>query len=706
VVLAGVVVTSFGLGVAVASGGGARPHVAGRWGLGGRRPLDRGNGILVLPLSGTVTASGARRDGAASVSAFDAGGGATSGAAVKSVAASAPTSGPVDVAPSSPASLQRLLALTSPDGVQVTVFDRPEQAVGPSAGPAAEGAAPPQTMPGSPAVSGCVTTSQLTLEVSDTAAVGTFSEPLFDGADGALVDVQIGEIGSAEGSPATWVLAQVGAGAATVEVQFADGTVDQAAVPASDVVALAHRGTPTSVLGSGPAAALDVLAADGHVLAAYGLGVDTSAPAASAAPTTLPAPGPTQPADPAGAAGAVTQAVETALGCRVSPLERSQSVAGGGALEVLGEPPGAAVVHVDRVVFTSATAAVVQYDLHSGQGTPDGGARYCAASLSAGAWLLSLASVASGIQVTPADQVGDVTVAPGGPQFVQRWPGGSAVAVYSALPGSSSAPGYGAGDAACTASGGVVEEVTTPGAVGVLTAPRFPGYATPLIGAAVSSVGTAEGSPATVVGVEVGPQVATLAVTGRAATVDERPVHGEAVVVLAGDPSTVLGAAGSQLQVSDASGAVLGTVPLQVDTAAPSGPSSLPTALPPPGPSPADPRAATAEIDQAFADVFDCGTPPMGRVEQVQDGSLLEGALEQLDTGPYEALASSSYLEVGDVVFESPTVADVAYTLRFHSDARLTFSMIGQAVVVAGAWRVSYATVCAAIALGLGTCQT
>ncbi len=133
-------------------------------------------------------------------------------------------------------------------------------------------------------------------------------------------------------------------------------------------------------------------------------------------------------------------------------------------------------------------------------------------------------------------------------------------------------------------------------------------------------------------------------------------------------------------------------------------PATLPSSAP--AQQPADPASATQAIDQAFSAVFDCSTPPIQRVQQIQDGSLVAGALEQLDTGPYEALASSSYVEVTQVVFESPTTADVAYTLLFHSDAGLSFPMIGQAVVVAGAWRVSYATVCAAVQLGLGTCQT
>ena len=555
---------------------------------------------------------------------------------------------------------------------------------------------------------GCLTTTELTLEVSDTAAVGTATEPMFQGASGALVDVQIGEIGSAEGAPATWVLAQVGASATTVEVQFVDGTVDEAAVGPSGVVVLGHQGTPTTALGNGSVAAVNVLGPGGQVLAAYGLGVASAAPSSGTAPTGLPAPGPVQPADPAAATTAVTHAVQTAMGCSASPVQRLQTIELGDAVESMPTFAGSAGVTVDKVVFTSPTDAVVQYHLDAGNdaGNSAVGPLYAAATLNGSTWQVSLASVAPGIQVTPADQVGNVTVAPGGPLFVHSWPGGTAVAVYKALPGSQSASGYGTGDAACTPAGGVVEEVTTPGAVGVLSAPLFPNYATPLIGAAVSTVGSGEGVPATVVGVEVGSQVASVSVTGSGAPVTEAPVNGVAVIVLGGAPSTALGAAGSNLVVSDATGTALSTVPLQVEAIAPPGPSSLPGVLPAAGPGPADPAAATQAVTQAFEAVFDCATAPAQRVEAIQDGSLVAGALEQLDTGPYESLASSTYVDVTQVVFESPTSADVSYTLRFHSDAQLTFPMLGQALVVAGSWRVSYATVCAAVQLGLGNCQT
>jgi hypothetical protein len=735
--LALLVVIGAGVGVAVGtsgsksgSGGGSGVgQAAARAGTAGGHHLDRSDGVLRLPLAGTVTASAPSQTASAGEKALHGGNDATGvvpttgpvasfngaatppgsaqGATASGVTASPTTtgpSGPIDVAPSSSTPFNRLYGHTSPDGVQMTAFDQPAGGSG-----SAPAFGPVGTFSDEPPVGDCLTTTQLTIEISDVDAVGTASEPLFKGASGALVDVQVGEIGDAEGAPATWVLAQVGSGAATVQVEFADGSIDQAAVPPSGVVVLGHKGTAAAALGNGSVAAINVVGPGGQVLAGYGLGTVSSVSDNGGAPDSLPAPGAVQPADPGAATTAVTHAITTALGCSASPLQRLQAIAMGDAVEAAPTFGGSAVVNVERVVFTSATAAVVQYDLNaSGQGAQSTGHLYAAATLTGDTWQISLASVAPGIQVTPANQVGNVTVAPGGPLFVKSWPGGTAVAVYKALPGSDSASGYGTGDAACTPAGGIVEEVTTPGAVHVLTSALFPNYTTPLIDAAVSEVGSAEGAPATVVDVETGSQTSSVSVTGSAGTVQESPVDSVAVIVLAGAPTTTLAAAGSQIQVTDSTGAVLSNVSLQVEASAPAGPSTLPSSVPAagPGPAPADPQAATQAITQAYAAVFDCTTPPIQRVQEIQDGSLVAGALEELDTGPYEALASSSYLDVSHVVFESPTLADVGYTLRFHSDAQLTFSMVGQAVVVSGSWRVSYATICAAIQLGLGNCQS
>ena len=660
--------------------------------------------VLLLPLSGTVSASGplARfrdslpRRGEKSIALGlprNAGQAITNGGV---------SSGPIDVAPSSAATMERVFAHTSSDGVQTTVYDQLSSNASTSPTPNQSGRAGVSE----PAVSGCLTTTPLTVEVSDGAAVGTFSEPLFAGATGSLVDVQLGEIGVAEEEPATWVLAQVSPGAISVHVQFANGSSDTVPVPKSGVVVLGRKGTPSSTLGSGSVAGITVLGSGNQTLATYGLGVTTPSSTIGNPPTKLPSPGPTQPSDPTAATAAVTKAMTGALGCTTSPLQRSQDVTRGGVLDAIPDFSGTGKVTVDHVVFTSATSAVVAYDLRVYGTGADTGPLYADATFATGAWQVSLSSVAIGLQVSPPNPVGNVTVAPGGPLFVHSWPDGTAVGVYKALPGSQGQSGYGTGDAACLPDGGVVEEITTPGAVKVLTGPLFPNYTSPLISAAVSTAGTAEGAPATVVGVEVGPQVVTLTVTAASGTISETPIDGVAVEVLAGDPSSVLGTNGSQLTVDDASGSVLDTVPLLVDAVQPAGPSSLPNALPSPGQGPADPQAATQAIDQAFVSVFDCSTPPIDRIANVQDGSLVAGALEELDTGPYEALASSTYITVNGVVFESPTLADVSYTLLFHSDAQLTFPMIGQAVIVSGTWRVSYSTVCAAIQLGLGNCQT
>ena len=398
----------------------------------------------------------------------------------------------------------------------------------------------PPADPVNPVPSGCLTTTQLTLEISDTAAVGTVTEPLFRGATGALVQVQVGEIGNAEGAPATWVMAQVGTGAATVEVQFADGTIDHAAVPlvgrggaraqgrarrrARERVGGRHRRARRRRTRCWPATAS---------------APTTSVPADGNAPSKLPAPGSVQPADPAAATAAVSRAVETALGCRASPLQRFQAVAGGDPIEVVPSFGGDAVVNVDKVVFTSATTAVAQYRLAADQGQQQTGALYAAATLNGSTWQLSLASVAPGIQVTPANQVGNVTVAPGGPLFVHSWPGGTAVAVYKALPGSQSSSGYGTGEAACTPAGGIVEEVTTPGRRGRAHLGAVPELRHPVdLRPRCRGSGTPRGHrPPSSTSRSV-PRRRRCRSPARRHGAPRRPSDGEAVIVLAGDPTS------------------------------------------------------------------------------------------------------------------------------------------------------------------------
>src|ERR1700722_19882283 len=70
---------------------------------------------------------------------------------VSPTAGSSPTTtAPIDVAPSGSSSLHRLYAHTSPDGVQMIVFDQPSGSLG-AAGPSgAAGSAGGATVPGGP----------------------------------------------------------------------------------------------------------------------------------------------------------------------------------------------------------------------------------------------------------------------------------------------------------------------------------------------------------------------------------------------------------------------------------------------------------------------------------------------------------------------------------------------------------------------------
>jgi hypothetical protein len=241
--------------------------------------------------------------------------------------------------------------------------------------------------------------------------------------------------------------------------------------------------------------------------------------------------------------------------------------------------------------------------------------------------------------------------------------------------------------------------------VGIESAPLFNDYSDPIIGIGLTIVGEAEGSPATVVGVEVGPSVTKVAVHSASGTQLLDPVDGEVDTVLNGAPSIAIGPTGGGVGALDASGATIGSVPLLVDSSEPAPASSLPPTLPGPGTGPADPQAATASIEQAFSTVFDCANSPLVRSDEIQDNGMFANPLEQLYVGPYTNLVESVYATVGQVVFVNPELADVSYRIRFH-DSSLMFNMIGSAVVVDGSWRVSYATLCAAVSLGGVSCSS
>ncbi len=204
----------------------------------------------------------------------------------------------------------------------------------------------------------------------------------------------------------------------------------------------------------------------------------------------------------------------------------------------------------------------------------------------------------------------------------------------------------------------------------------------------------------------MGPAVETVNLTSDGQTKSLTPVTGVVDEVLSGTPSDAIGPSGGSLDVLDRSGAILESIPLAVDASEPAPASSLPTTLPPPGTPPPDPAAATQAIDQVFETVFSCANSPLVRAGDIQDNGMFANPLEQLYVGPYTNLVESVYATVNQVVFVDPTLADVSYTIRFHDDPTLTFDMIGTAIAVDSHWRVSYATLCAAVQLGGVSCSS
>jgi hypothetical protein len=708
--------------------------------------VTEATGTLVLPLTGEVQAEGlsfsgsGESDGAVS-------GSSSSFAALKNAHASASMSAPVsseaagatadqsvDVPPGTSQTMKRLFTHISSDRVIVSTFMTPmAQAPGVFQNPAVSQSPPAVVGPGSEKAGSvadpqnvnrttisCAPTGQLTLEISDTKAVAIFTEPFYEGFVEPLIDVEIGDIGVTEGSPATWVEAQVGSSADQVLVQFADGSTDSMA-PSEGVAVLARDGDAAETLGGPNGAKLEVLGSGGVVLADYRIFVGNSAETTQGAfpPVVLPGPfkGP-GPSDPKVAREDVESALKTALSCSEPPIVQSQAVTDGGAYEEIGGASNTGIaagdrVVVDKVEFTSRSNAEIQFHI-AGQGLSQPQILAASASLSSSRWRISIGSVAPGLQIAPPNQDGDVSVAPGGPLFVSTGPGGVAVAVYRAQRSSDSGNGcageecVGNPSQTCASTGGLVEEITTPGAVAIESSALFANYTGPLIGVGLGIVGEAEGSPATLVSAEVGPSVAKVEIASRSGVESFAPDDGVVEAALAGAPASAIGKTGGSLTAVDSAGQTVASEPFSVDASEPAPASSLPSNLPPPGSGspPPNPAKATSQIDQVFGTVFDCANSPFVRSSVIEDNGMFANPLEQLYLGPYTSLVESVYATVGGVVFVNPTLADVSYTIRFHDDPTLSFDEIGTAVVVDGAWRVSYATLCAAVSLGGVSCSS
>lgn len=127
--------------------------------------------------------------------------------------------------------------------------------------------------------------------------------------------------------------------------------------------------------------------------------------------------------------------------------------------------------------------------------------------------------------------------------------------------------------------------------------------------------------------------------------------------------------------------------------------------LPPAGKAPADPTLARAHIADAFATAYDFSAPPAQRKASVDDPAGLHGLVAAAQSGPYASALGDLRVDIGEVVFTSPTEAAVLYD--FAGD-HVTYATgrIGHARVVDGRWKVTRATVCADLALAQMTCPS
>ncbi|MFJ5810081.1 hypothetical protein [Streptomyces sp. NPDC093093] len=108
---------------------------------------------------------------------------------------------------------------------------------------------------------------------------------------------------------------------------------------------------------------------------------------------------------------------------------------------------------------------------------------------------------------------------------------------------------------------------------------------------------------------------------------------------------------------------------------------------------PADPAAATKQIEENWAAFFDPSVSADRKVGLLQNGDLLKPLLAAVADHPRAAAVSS---EVTGVTFTSPTGAEVTYDLLVSGFPVLTETK-GSAVLQDGVWKISLASVCALV---------
>jgi hypothetical protein len=275
----------------------------------------------------------------------------------------------------------------------------------------------------------------------------------------------------------------------------------------------------------------------------------------------------------------------------------------------------------------------------------------------------------------------------------------------------------------CFPNGTVQADVSNDAIVGLGRGSLYPELRDANVGGSLTLIGLAEQHPMWVAVVQAPKDAARVRATFAGGATDEMaPVDGLAVLVGAASADstyTTPQAQSAAVEAFDGNGASLGRgeatlygfalaygaaaaaggldTPTSSDTAQ----CAAPTTLPPPGTEqPADPAAARAAIERLYGHGYDEITMDE-RLARIDDPSGMREVFEQLQSGPYGSVVEGSTVVLKDLVFLSPTRAAVLTDTQVPTYPAGAFAnQVGEVVLVAGTWKNTRATVCAALENG------
>lgn len=276
-----------------------------------------------------------------------------------------------------------------------------------------------------------------------------------------------------------------------------------------------------------------------------------------------------------------------------------------------------------------------------------------------------------------------------------------AIAVPTCPPGADCAAVGGSGgvnQSTCAGSqpaSSVVLEVSTDEAVSQGGAAVYDLGGQPGVVRSQMGFGGPEGAPAQVSAVQVDPAATDVRATWPDGFVDHMaPADGWAVLAhKSGDVPSITVTAG------DGS-----THPVATFSAGPPQPCQSPApALPPVGAEqPDDPAGAKADITTAYQTVFTHDTDKTERGKYVEDAEALQPIGDQA-TSNFPEAASTITVDIGDIVFTSPTEAALQFTLNYTGGAEFG-QQIGYARLIDGTWKIGRETMCMVYGWAGATC--